>query len=231
MNAQAIIDRALRLTHTNSTDYTSTQSVEDLNLVYQEVVDTIVNEVDEDYFWDIAESNTVVWQSEYLAETIWIAPDDLDIKKVNKVYIKYSASDTYYTKANFLNPWSLDKDTDWYKDNHSKSNPFFYIQDTSLFIYPAPTEAVTNWLKLYVIHTPADLTATSTESEIEIPYQFHKVIATGMKQYIYASQWKINEKNDAINEFEIEKERMVFNIQERYNQPWITLMPNLTIYE
>tara|TARA_R110000850_G_scaffold259426_1_gene386414 strand:+ start:888 stop:1028 length:141 start_codon:yes stop_codon:yes gene_type:complete len=42
MNAQQIIDRALRLTHTNVNDYNATQSIEDLNLVYQDMVDEIV---------------------------------------------------------------------------------------------------------------------------------------------------------------------------------------------
>ena len=53
MNAQQIIDRALRLTHTNVADYNSTQSVEDLNLVYQDMVDEIVVNSKGDYFWDV----------------------------------------------------------------------------------------------------------------------------------------------------------------------------------
>ena len=60
MNAQQIIDRARRLCHTNSTNYNDTDAVEDLNLVYQELVDVIANEVDEDYFWDIGKTDTVI---------------------------------------------------------------------------------------------------------------------------------------------------------------------------
>jgi hypothetical protein len=44
MNTQEIYNRALTLTHTNAVDYDlNTQGMEDMNLVYQEIVDEIVN--------------------------------------------------------------------------------------------------------------------------------------------------------------------------------------------
>ena len=219
MNAQAIIDRALRLTNTNSADYDPTQSVEDLNLVYQDMVDEIVSVTKGDYFWDKWETDTVVSQSEYVAEKLGISPDDLDIKKINKVFIKYSATDSYPTRAEYQNPWTLDKHPDWYKTNQTKANPFFYIQDNSIFLFPAPTEAVTDGLEIFVIHKPVDLTATSTEDEIEISAQFHKIMSDGMRQYIYLSQGKLNEANDAEQDYKEGIKAMTSFMKQRYNQP------------
>ena len=219
MDAQAIIDRALRLTATNSADYSSTQSVEDLNLVYQDMVDEIVSVTKGDYFWDKWETDTVINQSEYVAEKLWVSPDDLDIKKINKIFIKYSATDSYPTRAEYQNPWTLDKHPDWYKANQTKANPFFYIQDNSLFLFPAPTEAVTDGLEIFVIHKPADLTAVSTEASIEISAQFHKIMADGMRQYIYLSQGKLNEANDAEVDYKEGIKAMTSFMKQRYNQP------------
>lgn len=219
MNAQQIIDRALRLTHTHAEDYNSTQSVEDLNLVYQDMVDEIVVVAKSDYFWDIWLSDTAVWQSEYIAERLWITPDDLDIKKINKVFVKYDNNDEYKTQLHFQNPWMLDKHPDWYKVNQPKSDAFFYIQDTSLFIYPAPTEVIAWGLELFVTHKPADLTAISTEDDIEIPAQFHKVLADGLKEFIYQSQGKINESQVANWDYKRWLENMTAFMKQRYNKP------------
>jgi hypothetical protein len=99
------------------------------------------------------------------------------------------------------------------------SDPFWYIQDKSIFVYPTSSEVVTDGLRINVIHAPADLDINSAETDIEIPVQFHKVIATGIKQYIYQSQGKLNEQQVAIQDFENEKQKMVLFLRERYGQP------------
>ena len=230
MNWQQIITRALRLSHTNVANYTITQSVEDLNLIYQDLVDRIVVISKWDYFWDIWTTNAVVGQSEYLAEKLWISPNDLDIKKINKVWIKYSSTDTYFTRALYQNPWVLDKHPDYYKTNHSKTSPFFYIQDESFFIYPAPTEAITGGIEIFVIHKPANIDENTSEDNIEIPSQFHKVMSDGLKMYIYQSQGKLNEAQVAEWDYERGISNMVTFIKKRYNQPIKKTTSNLETY-
>lgn len=230
MNWQQIIDRALRMSHTNSSNYTITQSVEDLNLVYQDVVDRIVSVTKEDKFWDIWVTNTVIWQSEYEAKRLWIEPDDLDIKKINKVFIKYSENDEFHTLAEYVSPTILDKHPDYYKTKQSKTEPFFYIQDESFFIYPAPTEVVTGWIEIFVIHKPADIDESTTEDNIEVPEQFHKVIADGLKMYIYQSQGKLNEAQVAEQDYEKWIANMVAFLKQRYNQKRRKTQSNLNTY-
>lgn len=230
MNWQQIINRALRLSHTNNADYTTAQAVEDLNLVYQDLVDRIVCVSKWDYFWDIWTTSTIVNQSEYLAESLWIAPDDLDIKKINKVFIKYNSNDEYFTKALYQNPGTLAEHPDYYKANQSKTNPFFYIQDNSFFIYPAPDTAVSWGIEIFVIHKPADIDETTTEDNIEIPAQFHKVISDWLKMYVYQSQGKLNEAQLAEQDYEKGIANMVSFIKQRYNQPIKKTMSNLTSF-
>ena len=230
MNWQQIINRALRLSHTNVANYTTAQAVEDLNLVYQDLVDRIVCVSKWDYFWDIWTTDTVIWQSEYTAEKLGIDPNDLDIKKINKVFIKYDSTDEYYTKALYQNPWVLEEHPDYYSDKQNKNCPFFYIQDTSFFIYPAPTNTDTDWIQIFVIHKPADIDETTDQDDIEIPAQFHKILSDGLKMYIYQSQGKLNEAQIAEQDYEKGIANMVAFVKQRYNQPMKKTKTNLESY-
>ena len=211
-------DLSLDDTHTNANDYSETSSLRAANLVYQNMVDKIVVNTKWDYFWDTWLSDTVVNQSEYVAEKLGIAPDDLDIKKINKVFVKYSSTDTYPTLLKYQAPTTLEKHPDYYKANQPSTSAFFYIQDNSIFIYPAPTEAVTGGLELFVIHKPAAITESTTEAEIEIPSQFHSVLVLWMMEYIYKSQWKLNEAQLVKSEYNAWIREMISYMKQRYNQ-------------
>jgi len=231
MNWTQIYNRALRQTHTDTVDYPTTDADADIDLRYQELVDEIVSVTKWDYFWDKWETDTVVDQSEYVAEKLGIAPDDLDIKKVNKVFIKYSENDTIWTRVRYQNPWALAKHPDYYAVNQVATDPFFYIQDTSIFIFPAPTEVITDWLELFVIHKPAEITTDSTEADIEIPTQFHKLISDWLRIDIYLSQWLENEAQIAQARYDTWIRAMIMIMKERYNQPIKrTFVNNLNSY-
>ena len=219
MDWTQIYNRALTQTHTNSADYSTTEADIDIDLRYQEIIDEIVSVTKWDYFWDIWKTNTVIWQSEYLAEKLGIAPDDLDIKKINKVFIKYSSTDENYKRATYQNPWVLEEHPDYYKEKASKTEPFFYIQDNSFFVYPAPTEAVTWGIEIFVIHKPAAITTSTTESNIEIPTQFHKLISDGLRIDIFLSQGKENEAQLAQQRYDNWITSMIEVMKQRYNQP------------
>lgn len=218
---------ALENTGTNANDYSESSSVRAGNLVYQDMVDRIVVSTKWDYFWDTGLTNTVVNQSEYVAEKLGIAPDDLDIKKINKVFVKYKSTDTYKTLLSYQSPTTLTKHPDYYKANQVITQPFFYIQDNSIFIYPAPTEAIVGGLELYVVHKPAALTISSTESQIEIPSQFHKYLSTWQEVYIYKSQKKVNEAQIAKAEYDQGMIEMISFMKQRYNQSRVKTITSL----
>lgn len=230
MDVSVIIDDARTRSHTDSDDYADALAVRHLNLIYERMVDEIVVITKWDYFWDKWTANTVIGQSEYLATKLWIAPNDLDIKKINKVFIKYDSADTYYTRARYQPPHVLEYHPEYYEDNQSEADPFFYIQDNSIFIYPAPTAVVTAWIEIFCIHTPAELTISSTEADIEIPKQFHDAMVWGLMSYIYNTQWKLNEASYAEQRFEAKLNSMAQFMKQRYNQPVNRTFSNLNSY-
>lgn len=228
MNWTQIYNRALRQTHTNAADYSSTTADDDIDLRYQELVDEIVSVTKWDYFWDKWVTDTVIWQSEMVSEKLGIAPDDLDIKKINKVWIKYTSTQSEFTRVRYQNPWVLDKHPDYYKTNQPTIDPFFYIQDNSVFFFPAPTEVVTWGFELFVIHKPAEITTASTEVDIEIPTQFHKLISDWLRIDIYLWQGKENEAQAAQQRYDNGISDMIAVMKQRYNQPIVkqNVVPN-----
>ena len=218
MDGAAIKTRALRISHTNATNYQDADATEDMNYVYQRLVNKIVAITKGDYFWDTGTADTVIWRSEYEAKQLGIDPDDLDIKRVNKVFIKYSDT-ADYTQARYQNPWALEKHPSYYSENQSISDPFFYIQDESIFIYPAATEVVTDGWQIYVIHSPADISVSSTEDDIEITKDYHYLISMWMAVEILRNQKNFNEANDVQADFDREVQEMIAFIKQRYNQP------------
>lgn len=229
MDASTIIAKARKQTWTDATNYTTANAVEDLNFVYQDIISDIQTEVDEDYFWDEIKADWAQNQSEYSIIEIWTGATAKKITKVNAVSIKYS-SDWQYVPAKYINPQSLTKDKEWYKTNQPTTDPFYYISDDSFFVYPAPTSAVTDWLKLEVLYTPLDLTSTSTEDDIKISPRFHKVIIAGMRALVFEARMLINEATDAQNKYEVAKTNMIAQLKGR-NQ-WIVQVqdPNLNSY-
>lgn len=228
MNPSTIIARARKgIVDTNN--YPDSDWILDFNFVYQDLISEIITELDEDYFFNIAKAPTVIWQEEYVIKEVW-STTKYKVNEINKVAVKFSSSDTQYTPCTRVNPNDLEHDTDWYKVNQPKTNPFYYVQDNSVWIYPVATENVTDGLKINVIYQPNDLTISSAESEILITPRFHHVIVSGIRPYIYQSRGKVLEETDAINKYEVAKKNMITKMKNR-NQ-WVieVTYPNLTNY-
>lgn len=219
MNWTQIYNRGLKFAHTNALDYSTTLASEDMELRHQDLVDRIVSVTKGDYFWDLWQTNTVVNQSEYGADKLGISPDDLDIKKINKVFVKYKSTDAFPARLSYVSPNTLEYHPDWYKVNQTKENAFFYILDESIFIFPAPTEAIVWALELFVIHKPAAIDTDTTEDNIEIPSQFHRLISLGLAADILYSQWDMNWGQLMESKYEQWIQDMISFMKARYNQP------------
>jgi len=229
MNVQSIVTRARRLGYVDSNQYQDSQAIEDFNIIYHDIENTIVD-IQEDYFWDYFLTNTIVGQSEYLFPDLWDADYDSLYKNI-ALSIKYSSLDIDFSKASRVYPYQLDHDIEWYKTGQSRYKPFFYIADTSFFIYPVPTEEVSQGLKIYGIKNLSDLAITATADEIfanNIPKKFYHIISLGMLEFIYQSRGMINEAINARARYEKEKELLVGYITSRNTWVLQVEMPNLS---
>lgn len=66
MDVSSIVSLARTLTHTDSNQITDADAMTYLNLAYKRIANVITSEIDEDYFWDIFDTDTFANQSEYV---------------------------------------------------------------------------------------------------------------------------------------------------------------------
>ena len=182
--SQAIANVRTR-THTNSQSYTDEIGILHYNWAYQDVTGDI-QLLDEEYYFDYGLGDLVANESEYnITEIDSIIYGTVDITQVKNVLVKYTADQTNYVNAREVHKESLQYGTDYYETHQSKTDPFFYIQDNSIFIYPVPTENIVDGLKVECIIQPPDLVNGDTIASVHVPKRIQRIIEEGMMPYAY----------------------------------------------
>lgn len=225
---EKLIKRARRLAYVDENQYNNEQALEDLNIIYHDIENTIISDVREDYFWDYFNTDTVNWQSEYnlpeqlpwnftsLYKSLWIA-------------VSYNENQEAPTVARRVYPYQLPRDLDWYKENQSATDPIYHISDKSVFIYPAPTKTIEWGLKIYGIQNLKDLELEDEELfNNAIPDKFFHIISLGMLEFIYQQRWMIQEAINANTRYINERAKLVQYIKQRSPSVMQIVVPNLS---
>lgn len=187
------------------------------NLVRREIENSLITDVDEDFFYRKFKVDTVANQSEYNFQTSdWV---QIGMKKILSCGIKYTPWDTYYKPIRPRNTISQDKYLDELKETQPTSDAFFTIKNSSIFLYPAPKEVVTDGLIVEAIITLPDLTITSTESDI-FPHSelrdYHSVIAYGIVPYIHKMLKQNDDMQLSMAEYQRVLDKMIREVGDRW---------------
>ena len=186
MLPSAIIAAMRRKANVNTSQYTDADALLDLNIRKNEFWSALMSTVQEPYDWQKWTTDSVSLQSEYnLAE---VTTTTAGTKLLNSLSISYDDTiytDTgliQYTQARRVDPFSLEKDWDYYVENQSILDPIYYVADNSVFIAPAPrsTEAGTGRIKLTGIRNIPDWTLSSVESAMKIPVDQQECLIYGL---------------------------------------------------
>lgn len=196
MNVQQIIDRARRLWYVSSNQYSDAQALEDFNIVRKKLWKILVQRVNEDFFFDILTTDLIADQSEY---NLYDDTNNIEVDKLQEVYVKYDSAATEHTKATLVNKDDLDRDLTWYAENQPESDPIYYVADESVFIYPKG-KGVSGGLKYHATLKLNDLVISDSEESILIDAP--ELLADGLLPYVYQSRGLLNEKNDAKASYE-----------------------------
>ena len=227
MDVNGIMDMSRTLTHSNDTQVPNATAIDYLNIVYSKVASRIISEIDEDFFWDEFLTDSVASQNEYVmaiptATTVWM-------KKIQRVEIKWASNDSYKSLVNSDTISNYNDSTGDLNANLGISNAFYEVKDGSVFVYPNTTEVITDAVKIQATVTLIDLviwwTATTIFPNSQDLREYHYLLATWMKQFIYGNKWLINEKNDSINEFETELNRVINSLKDRLTWPVVSELP------
>lgn len=203
-----------------------------INIAYHDIENSIIRYVKEDFFWNKYTTDTVANQNEYVLKSptstvIWM-------KKVKRVEMKFTDTDTFRTVVSADTLSNYSNSEDWLQTYQDKSNPIYTVSDNSIFIYPTPTNSINDGLVIWTLNSQVDLTTAGVETDI-FPWNqqlrdFHHLLALWAKQYVYQARGQINEKNDARNEYEAEKQKMISYLQGRIE--WVVewKLPDLSFY-
>ncbi len=218
MNVQNIVNRARRLSFTSIGQYNDGMAMEDFNLVNKDLVNTVIQEVNENFFYDILKTTLVANQNEFIL--------DPSVKKVDSVWVNYW---TGFLKASEIAKSDVKRNYTELNEA-SESSPVFYIADNSIFLFPAAKEDITEWVKLDCFKKASDLAITDDETSILLEPEYHYIIAQWMLSFIFQQRGKINEKNDALIWYENLKSELVQQLTDRSSSPTVGLLPNLDYY-
>lgn len=193
-----------------SAQFPSASLLKYANVVYKEMQNKIIKNVNENYFYDILKTDTLAGQNEYTLRTA--DNNDVGMKKIISANIKWKDTDTYYSKlqhsSTAISLQAIDEQA-----ASPDQEPFIQIKDGSVFIFPAPTESIVDGLMVEWLVSLIDLVVDWVENTI-FPYNselrdYHKVLAYGIVPYIYGKLKQTNEKISAKNEYLSELNTMV----------------------
>ena len=188
------------------------------------LIDRIIEEK-EDYFYNEIRANLVSWQREYTIpkrgelDQSWNPMDWL--KKIKGISIKFKSTDTDFTKLDCSVLENLDYDLLSYDET---TRPFYVTSDNSNFLYPTPTENITNGMIIYGIMYPQLLTLSSEET---LPDNIKKAILLYVAERFFTSQKLYNEATIAGNKFQIELSRIAKTLSGRNQWPKTITTPYL----
>lgn len=230
MDVLSNINRARSLWYVSLAQYSDEKALEDLNVVYKLICSIIIQNVDENYFNDFIWHSLIAWQNEYILED---ESNQIDVNKISDLFVKYSET-WEYIKATKVEKFQLDKDLEWYQLNTSKSNPFYFVYNNSIFIYPTietGSSDIINWVKLNAALTPIDLILAWDEDSILLEKEYHYILSLWMLPYIFQRRWLLQEKQFAEQDYQNELTNLIIRLSDRTN--WMTdfNMPNLSYYE
>lgn len=217
---------AVEQANVSATDYTDSKLLKYVNRRYHDLENRIKKYVAQDYFFDIYTVDTVANQNEYTFETS--SATQVGMLDVIRLEIKRATTDTYYT---LVKPQALDdRTTDELATWVSKDSACYEIKDSSIFIYPTPTVAVTNGLKMQCTVNLIDLTATDDETLIFPRHselrQYHYIIALWVIADIFGMKRLMNEKAAAEADYERALQQMITQLGNRESTPIEGILPS-----
>lgn len=177
-----------------STNVTDTQLYRYLNISYHEIENAIVQNLNENFFWNEILTSTVANQWEYTNDTV-VSWNLSGTNKIIGASVDFDWSGTY---RECTLTWNDDIESK--KTGTSTTYPLYRVVDNSVQIFPTPLVGRTNGLKMQVVQNLIDLTSWTAESAIfngKIHANNHFFIALGALEHIFRQRRLEDEAKNA----------------------------------
>lgn len=182
----------------DSINVDSTSLYNYLNLSYHEIENAIVQNINEEYFYQEITFDIVANQWEY-TEDVEIRGNTSGTNKVTSVEIDYNGSGTY-REATITGADNISEK----RTSSSTLYPLFRNIDRGIEIYPTPLQSVAWGGRMRVVQNLIDITSGTTEANIfngKIHKNNHTFIAFGARSYILQHLGRTEEAQVARQQF------------------------------
>jgi hypothetical protein len=228
MTVNEIFDLVRSTTHTTATQFPNTTLITWLNIEYKKFIRSIMTESDENYFTVSGTTDAVAAQDSYTLNTA-VA----NIKMVKILPLSTSADYVVSREVDFS---EQDYDFNYYATNQAVGDATHQIIGNSLFIAPRFTttsagSAGNAQIYYQYEQIQSTLAVGGAESTITVPVDFHYVLSLSLKPYVYSALGKINEKNDSVAEFRMEKDNALYLMRGRDESLNLISVPSDTSLE
>ena len=217
-----------RCHNVSTTAFSDTKALELANYSYQKVIATIRSEVNEDFMRISGQehSNRSIWV-QFWYTLRWCKPCS-SYPQDNKGSYQVQKWCWLCTRSPYRSLWD---DNGWLDNDTGKSlSSNVSIQWLSINIFPAPTEVVTAWLKVYGLYNPIPLTLSTVEANIWVPPEWHETITTHMRYMYYETIGQLDKRAAAYNDMLEEESRMIARMSNRTNGQQESQLPNLSYF-
>lgn len=167
MDVTTILTKSRTQTSTSVGQKSDALMLADLNIVYGNIFGSL-NAVSKKYTRQTYKTNSVASQNEYTIPVL--ASPVTGLSRVLNVQIKYS-SDWDYIPLKMFDTW-IPVDNDYTNENI----PYCIQRDDSIFIYPAPTTAITDGIMIEGNYQPLPLTLATTSDQIKLKSDNHDLL-------------------------------------------------------
>lgn len=167
MDVSVIIAKSRIQSNTSAGQKSDALMLQDLNIVYKEIFSRLATK-NKKYTWQTYKVNSVSNQHEYTIPAPSVS--DTGIKRLLNVSVKYSSAWDYIRCKMY--------DTSVQVDNayEDENIPYCIVRDGSIFIYPAISEVITDWIVIEWQYIPVDLALDTTSANIKLPVEYHDIL-------------------------------------------------------
>lgn len=218
-----ILQLARDSTHTTAAQFPDTTLIKWANIEYKKLIRLIITEAQANYFTVTRQFDAVSGQTSYALATNMVA------LKLVKVLPTSTATD--YAISREVDFAKQPYDINYYASNQPNNDYLHQIVGTNMILVPAFTSttagtAGNNQIYQEYEKRQDDLAVGGAESTVVLPLDYHYVLSSSLKPYIFAALGKINEKNDAKAEYKNDQDDMTYFIKGRDDTKNILAMPN-----
>ena len=200
MDVSTIISKSRTQTWMTAGQKSDTLILTDLNTVYKDVFSRLATK-NKKYARQTYKTTPIVGQNEYqIPERDTI---QTGLKRLLQVSIVYE------TGQDPINCEIVDssKPIDSLYLDYEK--PYVIERDGSIFLYPTPTQAVTNWLVVEWQYVPLDLESTTESSQIKLEDEYHYILLYGLNMWNWWDKQLLDKEQLARQSYELAIAKMV----------------------